>query len=193
MQKLKEKAEIIRREERRTADKIAQEVLDKPNLSVWMILIPIVFLYYIYAFNRFSSGKKEFVEGFVKTRKLILEKALNFVENKEKTDFRKLAKEERVPDKAVDAYVSWSKVLFDHYTTLLSAEGASYSEMNRSGYTSKEQYESVLEKIIDKEVLFFKALRKEVKASGDAVGEVIKKMETAVANIRRSQVRLVFG
>jgi len=45
MASLDHKKELILRYEEKFADSVAVSVIDKPKLSTWMILIPILFIY----------------------------------------------------------------------------------------------------------------------------------------------------
>ena len=184
---------LISTQERKIANKIADEVLNKPKLNVWMILIPIVFLYYFYAFHRFATGKKNFVKSFLRTRFLILDQACICVETGAKADFQALAGQDNVPENAVEAYKTWAKALHGHYVTLLNTSGVTYPALIKAGYQEQSRYQTILEEILKAEILFYKALRKDLKKTAQDVGEVIKKIEEALAHLGQDESRLVFG
>ena len=50
MPEYEEKAKMILDHEEWFAESLAIKIVEKPTLSVWMILIPIVFIYYFYRF-----------------------------------------------------------------------------------------------------------------------------------------------
>ncbi|MBU2646341.1 NF038143 family protein [bacterium] len=189
---LQNKRKLLRSQELKTAQTIAAQVIEKPKLSVWMILIPIVFIYYFYSFHRYSTGRKDFVKSFIKTRSLILDEAYTFIESGEKPDFLVLAQEDNVPENAVGAYKNWAQVLFEHYVKLLGSEGDSYPSLVKARYKEQGTYLLILDQINKAESLFYKALRKNLKDSVDDVAEMIKKIEESLGRLRREEARLVF-
>ena len=48
---LSDKHDFILAEERRFAWQVGASVIDKPKLAVWMILIPVFFIFYFWEFN----------------------------------------------------------------------------------------------------------------------------------------------
>ena len=60
MLKLDEKLALILDQEKTFAKSVAGLVIEKPKLSIWMILIPIIFVHYFYRWNQYSEGLKKF-------------------------------------------------------------------------------------------------------------------------------------
>jgi len=73
----KNKAFILEYEEK-FANSVSLAVIDKPKLSTWMILMPIIFLYYFYQMKKYADGRKAFSRHFILTRKRSLEAAAYF-------------------------------------------------------------------------------------------------------------------
>ncbi|MBU2514400.1 NF038143 family protein [bacterium] len=189
----KDKKDYILDSEYKLANKIAAEILRKPELNIWMILIPIVFVYYFYDLNRYSSAKKDFVRNFVLTRKYILEEACAQHEEGNKPDFQEMAKNENVPDCAIEEYKHWASILFEHYSRLLNTDGESYIALIRGRYEERGRFLLIVDQINKAESRFYKALRKDLKGSVEDVATVIKKMESSLAPLRRREADVIFA
>jgi hypothetical protein len=58
MASIQDKREIIHRHEVAFAETLSAEVIERPKLSVWMILIPILFVTYFYQLRRYAAGRR---------------------------------------------------------------------------------------------------------------------------------------
>ena len=190
---LESKKRLIRNQETKVADKLATEILTKPKLSVWMILIPIVFLYYFYAMQRYVKGRRGFVEHFVFTKSLILDGAASTIDDGNKTDFQQLAGLENVPEKAIEPYKKWAKALNEHYLRLLKTEASDYSALVKSAYQDEGRFLLIQNQISKAEVQFYRALRKQVSESAGNEIDLYKKIELALIPLQREEVRLAFS
>ena len=72
--------DLILKEEKRFAALVSAKVIDKPKLAVWMILIPVFFVFYFWQLTRYSDGRKTFAEEFMITRQRALDQALASVQ-----------------------------------------------------------------------------------------------------------------
>ena len=80
MKGLERKKELILQQELRFANAIGAAVFEKPKVSFWMILIPILFLYFIYRMQRFKSGRLKFDQEFMATRRKAMDLAVEAFE-----------------------------------------------------------------------------------------------------------------
>ena len=76
MTTLAQKRDIILQRELAFANAIGAAVIDKPKVSFWMVLIPILFVYFIYRAQRFKSDRMQFDEEFMTTRRRAMDTAL---------------------------------------------------------------------------------------------------------------------
>ena len=185
--------ELIVGHERKLANLIAREVIDKPTLSLWMIVIPIVFVYYFYGLNRYKSGKRGFVKHFLFSKGLILDQAVEFLENGTKPNFDELASREHVPDNALEAHKNWTKSLYDHYLAMLESEGDSYADLVKARYKNKGTYLLIVNQITNTEKQLYKALRKNLEKTDSSSRDVISKMAKSLEHLRRDEVNFMFG
>jgi hypothetical protein len=193
MTSIEEKKSFILKNENQLASRIALDIIHKPQLSLWMILIPFVFVYYFYGLHRFANGKKEFVKHFVLTRQLILDAAIAFIETNKTVDYQALARQEKVPPLAIGAYIEWAKALCDHYVKLLQVDGKSYQGLVRARYFEQGQFLMIVNQISQLESRFYRALSKELENTVENAGDVIKKMEHSLEHLRRKEAQVVFS
>jgi|APSaa5957512622_1039677.scaffolds.fasta_scaffold75205_1 hypothetical protein len=189
---IEEKKEFILANEFTLANRLAYKILHKHPLSIWMIVIPIVFVYYFYALNRYKASKKDFVSNFIRSRENILDKAVGFTEDGQKPDYEALAEKENIPDFANGAYKEWARALFEHFQKLLHTDGDSYADLVRGKYENRGQYLKVLDHLNKVESKFYKALRKDLQDSVEDAGGIIKAMENSLGPIRREEADGIF-
>ncbi|MCJ7830466.1 MAG: NF038143 family protein, partial [Desulfobacterales bacterium] len=72
----REKSLLVLQEERLFAAALAAQVIGKPQLSIWMILIPIIFVFFFFRFQKYVAGKKTFADNYLTSRQQALEEAL---------------------------------------------------------------------------------------------------------------------
>ena len=193
MASVDEKREWILENEYQLAGRLSREIIHRPELNIWMIIIPVIFVYFFFQLNRSVSAKKEFVQNFVLTRKNILNEACALSEDGAKPDFEEMANYERVPECAVEAYKTWANVLFEHYQKLLNEKGDSYAELIRGRYENRSRYLLVLDRISKAENKFYMALHKDLDGSVKNTGDVIKAMEKSLPLLRREEADDIFS
>lgn len=187
------KRTLILDHETRLANLIANDMIQRPELSLWMILIPVVFVYYFYGLNRYRKGRQEFVKHFIFSRRLILDQAIETVETGRKPDFEALILEEKVPEGAVDSYRSWAKVLCESYVDLLESQGNSYEELVRARFSDKGSYLLIQNRITTAEKQFYRSLRQQMDSSVADAADVIKKMEKSLEHLRRQEAVYIYA
>ena len=193
MASIDEKREWILENEYQLAGRISREIIHRPELNIWMIIIPVIFVYFFFQLNRSVSAKKEFVQNFVLSRKNILNEACALSEDGAKPDFEEMAKYEKVPDSAVEAYKTWANVLFEHYQMLLDEKGDSYAGLIRGRYENRDRYLLILDRISKVENEFHKALHKNWDGSVKNAGDVITAMEKSLPLLRREEADGIFS
>jgi hypothetical protein len=192
-----EKYRLILKREQEFARYIALRVIEKPKLSVWMILIPIIFVQYFYSYKRFQSGMEGFAREFIYTRKVAMEAALSAIREglgKEDaisgSDYQKNA---GLSEKALIMHENQLReiaLLFDHYEKLLRAEGDTYDSLVRHAYTDGTAYRLFLDQIREVEKVTNVSM-KEAFGKEDLPG-LIDRMESAVEETRTEELRRIF-
>ncbi len=140
MTSLDEKYDLIEEYETGFAHRLATKLIPNPQLSVWMILIPIIFVYYFYQKDRYKTGCEEFVHHYMVSRKRALDAARKAVEGGGDPDCGTLAKTAKLPESAFKVYIRFMEILVCHFQELLSRDGAEYQDLLRETYENKTNF-----------------------------------------------------
>lgn len=187
-------------QERSLARAIAAEVILPNPITVWEVMIPIIFLFSILKFKR---AREVFVLNFLFTKKLALEAAYNMVaKGREREDEMAVieAKTDQLLASVKKIYSSKIRkrqlkeidLLIDHYLKLLEAEGKDYPSLVRNAYETKENYLNFLEQLKQAEKEVNKAALQTVEDSDETAYELTSKMEEAAERIRLEQAEKIF-
>ena len=184
---------MILEKERRFAQAVSAVVIDKPTLSLWMILIPVIFVHFFYRLNKYSQGRKEFAQHFVLTKESALDETLEALETDRKPDANKLAQAADIPEGTSKTYRSWMKVLLEHYRDLLVSEGDTYENMVRAVYKNKTNYLLFLNSLSEAEKAFDRELKPHLEADTNGVNGIVKKIESCSTELRRQEAATIFS
>ena len=192
MVSLDKKKEVILDHEKKFADYVALSVIDKPKLSMWMILIPIIFVYYFYRLKKFADGRKEFAQHFILTRKRALEEAAASLESSGKPDVEALVNMSTAPEPTHSDYREWLTVLLEHYQYLLRSEGDSLETLIRSAYKTRTNYLLFINHLNRVERQFNAALKPFLKETTEEVNHIVAAIEQRCEAMRRKDAEIFF-
>jgi hypothetical protein len=193
MPDLEQKEAWILAQERRLATFVAAHVIEKPLLNIWMILIPVIFVYFFYRLNKVANGRKEFARNFMITRQRALEAAFARLKFGQSPDLDELCRMSSAPEATYSEYSAWLKVLLQQYEDLLQAEGDSVEDLIRSVYKTRSNYLLSLNQLNNVEKEFNTALIPYLDASLTDVTPIIKSMEHQSAAYRRQEAERIWG
>ena len=191
-QTMAQKRDLILADEKRFAARVSARVIDKPRLDVWMILIPIFFVFYFWQLKRYAKGRKTFAEKFLITRKRALDEALRSAETDKGPDFGNVVQAADIPDEIRKDYRRWVTLLVEHYRDLIRANGSSYPALVRSTYKSRTNYLLFLNRLNQVEREFDAALKPHLEKSTEDVNGIIKLMEEGATSLRRQLAEEIF-
>jgi len=204
------KYDAILAREQQFALTVARKVVDKPELSVWMFLIPIVFIYYIHRYQKFQAGVKLFSKEFVFTKKAALDAAFQITRNGVSKDeaLATCCPDEEAGSAADEALATccsdtalvkeirrkqFKEVAFlvDHYVRLLTADGDSYQSLVKKAYT-RAGYRQFLKQLqqVEKEV---NQAAKHAFKETEGFLEFMSKMEVATELLRQEETKKLFN
>jgi hypothetical protein len=186
------KRDLILAEERRFAAMVSAKVIEKPRLAVWMILIPVFFVFYFWQLSRYSDGRKTFSAKFMITRQRTLDEVLRSIDHGIDTDIAAVVQVADIPDEIRKDYRRWVTLLADHYRDLIQAHGKSYAALVRSVYKSRTNYLLFLNRLNQVEREFDAALKPHIEHTADNVNGIIKLMEESTSAIRRQIAEEIF-
>ncbi len=184
--------EVILKYEEKFADHVAVAVIDKPELNLWMILIPIIFLHFFYRLKKFSDGRKEFAQHFILTRKRALEEAVASIESGGKPDLNSIVKMSSAPKETHSDYKKWLKVLLEHYVDLLGSEGDSFEALIRSVYKTKTNYLLFLNQLNRVERQFNTALKPSLSKTTERANHIVANIEQRCKQLRAKEAQRIF-
>lgn len=185
--------QIIIDHERKIAHEVALSVLDKPKPPLWMIFIPVFFVFFAQKMGQYKSGLKDFAENYLKMRYRALDACLEFRETEQDMRIEKLLSfAGPIPEQSRDSFRQWMHLLTGHYDTLLQARGQDISAMICSGYKSKMNYLLFCNSLNKAENAYNMALLPGIPGDQTDVLHIIKKMNAAVTDIRRRESDNIF-
>ncbi len=186
--------------ERSLARAVASAVIESKPLTVWEVVIPILFFF---TFLNFKRSRETFTLNFLFTKKLALDAALERVRKgktlegvradiKEKTDKILAADRKGVySSKIRQRQLQEMELLLEHYFRLLEAEGEDFRSLVRNVYQSRENYEKFLTNLERAEKEVNRAALQFVKnKSGQTT---VSKMEEAAQRIRKDDIERIFS
>ena len=192
MKSVERKKELILQRELLFANAIGAAVFEKPKVSFWMVLIPILFLYFVYRMQRFKSGRMKFDQEFMTTRRKALVLAVEALETGVKPNIDRIARESGITDALEKHYASWLRTLVDYYDDLLAAEGDTFEALVRSAYHNRTNYLLTLNRLNTVEKEFYSALKPQLAATEGAPA-VIAAIEENSRRLRRDLAEQIFA
>ena len=186
------KKELILEDEERFAFVVSETVFEKPKVSVWMVLIPIILVYHMYRYQRYADGRKSFAENYLVVRRQALDEAYTSFTSGQKPRLAKLIGLSNVPEDAAKKYAAWLEALLSHYLDLLQAEGDSFDELVRSAYMNRTNYLLFLNRLNDVERQFNAALKPYIAEATESVDDIVARMEKGSEGLRRDKATQIF-
>ncbi len=195
-----EKYQLILDAERQLAYVLAKGLIDKPKVSVWLILMPILFVYYAHKIQTYKKGVHAFAEGFLKTKTEALNAALQEVTSQESSgEFldRVTFTEPNPGDPEKTRRVRIKQrgemdLLVEHYAIMLKSDGTDYETLLRNAYEHGGAYRVFLNRLTKAEEEVNRAVLEAFHPNEEAK-DIVDKMETMVRKLRENQLNAVFG
>jgi hypothetical protein len=190
---ISEKKRIILAYEERFADSLALQVLDRPRLSVWMILIPVIFVYYFFQYQKFVTGRKDFTEHYLVSLRRALDEAFDSIREHRDPDITGIAELSDVLEDVLPYQADLLAVRVEHYTKLLLADGDTFEDLLRAAYRSATDLLLFFNRLCQAEQQVNKALLPHLEKNIDGIHSVIGRIEQQSDNLRRDSVNIIFG
>jgi len=185
--------ELILDHERAFAKQVAGDVIDKPQLTMWMIMIPVFFVFYFFQLKRYKNGLKDFSQNFLITRQRTLDAVWEAATSKTSVDLESVVEKSDISSGVKDQYRLWIELLAEHFLLLIQARGDTYTELVRAAYKKKSNYLKGLKNLNRIEADFHQALAPHLPGDQQSIKTVIESMQGSVKELRRSQVAEIFS
>ena len=194
------KYENILAQERALAKTVASAVIGQTPVTVWDVLIPIVFVFNVLKFKR---AREVFTLNFLFTKKLALQGAFDMVKKGQSREdalgqIRGQTSEILASDKKGiyskkirQKQVQEMELLLDHYSRLLNAGGKDYASMVKHAYRTRQNFSAFVKELegIEKEVN-----RAASQTAGTASApDIVSRMEETAGRLRAAQMETIFG
>ena len=187
--------------ERKTSWEVTSQVVEKPEISVWMILIPIVFVPYMQRYSKYKETSRAFSEGYLYTKKIALDIAYK-IYTKEMTredaalEVERIVKNKPNPDARVlnifEKQIKEIKLLCEHYLALLASDGNNYCQLIVNHYKSYDKFIEFLNELGEAEKEVSRAATHTFKTDTEEVPEIIESMEKCLNQYRLEEAKKLF-
>lgn len=186
--------ELILTHETSTARQLALHVIDKPRPRVWMIFMPIFFVFYFWKLKEYEQALHDFGAHSLIPYHKTLEAAYAAKENHQPVDIAQLVAQFDHPQQTTRFLMQhWLTLLAEHFQLLLSAKGDSYSELVRAGYGSKANYALFCKTISQAENDFNMALLKKIDGDSTDLAQVTTAMTEGLKDLRLHESEEIFA
>jgi hypothetical protein len=192
MKGLERKQALVLERELAFANAVGAAVFEKPKVSFWMLMVPLLFLHFIYRMQKFKNGRMRFDQEFMITRRKAMDLAVEVLETGVKPNIDRIAGESGLTDALEKPYASWLKALVEYYTDLLAATGDSFESLVRSAYRNRTNYLLALNRLNAVEKEFYAALKPQMAATEGAAA-VIATIEEQSRRLRRELAERAFA
>lgn len=185
--------DLIHEHETAFARALSRVVVEKPKLSIWMILIPVIMVYHFMRLDRYRQGRREFTENYMISRDRALNAAEEAVSSAVEPDPVRLAEQSDVPEQARQAHARLTGALVEHYRRLLRADGADWDERVRHGYGDKSTYLLLLNRLTQLEKELNGAIRPQMSDKIEGFDEIVRDLEAETERLRRIEADRIFS
>ena len=192
MSEKKEKSALILEQEEKFAITLAAQVINKPQLSLWMILIPIFFVFYFNNLNKYRNGCKIFAENYIIDKKRALNEAIEVVNKGRDPDISALAELSNMTSNASEKQTNILAILVEHYRILLKSDGEDFPSLIRAAYGNLTNYLLFLNRLNQAEKEVNKALKPDLEKSHEGVNDIVSRMENLSERLRRETAESIF-
>ena len=193
MPTLEAKKGLILEYEERFAYELGLAIIPKHELSVWMILIPFIFLFHIYRHKKNVDGRREFAANYMIPRRRAADETVEAILQNRLPNIDELSSKAELPSKEAHGdYHQWITVLMAHYRDLLTAQADDFNALVRVAYRSRSNYLLTLHQLSEAEKKLNATLKPHIEKETEGIAEVIADIEHHSARLRRAHAETVF-
>lgn len=188
------KAALIREYDEIFAFRVAAGVIDKPVISVWLVLIPFLFVFYVYRIQKYKHDLPAFAEGVGRSRRVALEATLAALRAGQPAITGEGAVPVAVTGRPLPsaAQAAEAALLAAHYRLLLAARGEDYPALLRAAYPGRDAYEEFLAALRKAEEMVREAAVAALPDQTEATA-VAARIEVAVRRLRQEECEKIYG
>lgn len=194
---LRKKYQMILSHEEQFAYALARNVVEKPEASAWMIVVPILFVHHFMMIKEYKIGVRTFAESILSTKQKALNKAYIETESGKKVRYEI---EDYFPEVSLitteeiilaQKEIQVINVLEDHYRAMLVKHGNTFEEWVRKVYPGPEKYRKFLDRLAEREKKVIQYLMDNFHRSEES-RKVARKIEQHCDELRKQELRIFF-
>ena len=191
---------MILRHESAIARSVALAVIQPKPLSVWEVVIPILF---IFGYMKSKEGREVFVQNLLFTKKMAMQAVLDMLKKGQTRE----SVMERIKSKTRDMIASvpdgiYSEeirreqlkeidLLFDHYCRLMNSEGDDYNSLVFNAYRTPDRLADFFGQLQDAEDRVGRAAHSTLGSNADT--QTLESMKAAMKKSRFKETEKIFG
>ena len=188
--------------ERNTSEEAISKVIKKPQVSLWMIFFPIVFLPFIWQMERYKKTTYGFRDGYVYTKEIALNIAYKLhtkkiTEEEAHLEIERIIKTQPDPDAMVlaifEKQIAEVHILYRHYLALLNSYGDTYAQLVSNHYKSYDRFVEFLNELDKAETEVTNAAKPTFRTDVEELPELIEKIETSIREYRLEEAKRIFS
>ncbi len=185
--------------ERSLARNVAGQLIEFPEVSVWEVIIPILFAF---KFANLKNRRETFILNHLFTKELALKAARNIAMGYEEKEALARVKErtQRILEEDKGGLYSEKirckqfkeiTLLMDHYGKLIEAEGTDYETLVINTYGGRSHFEAFLSQLAGAEAETVQAAQQTLGTKANL--ELASRIESITATVRMAMVDKIFG
>ncbi|MEW6233305.1 MAG: NF038143 family protein [Chloroflexota bacterium] len=186
------KEQWILAQEEAFADAVGRAILTRPQVSWWMIVLPILFVPFLFRMERFKRDLRQFREQFLISRRRALETAASAARGNQLPDLEALVAQAGLSSTLVGSYRAWMTVLVQQYLDLLAADGEGYLGLARAAYGGRANYLLAANQLDTVENTFYAALTRAMAKDDGELAETVAAISRAAIRLRRQLAERLF-
>lgn len=198
IKELQKNLRVVEEYEFSFARRLGQGVIEKPKISIWLIMLPILFVHYAQRIRQYKTGLQQFCDGVQHTRKFALGETVDELQGTAETPDYRSSFLRGHPDggpaveEVLRQQLAEIALLRDHFRRLLTiTSAADYGVMVRRAYGTEAAYRDFLERLEQVENLVRLAVLQAFQPS-PAAQEVEDRMTRLSKVLREEEIRFIF-
>jgi hypothetical protein len=196
-QRLEERRGLIWHREQVFGYALAKVLIPKPKVTVWMIMLPLLFLFFMQDLKKYKAGIRGFADGFLKNKKIALDLAFNALQegaslDRVVADFAAESRSESgIHTDLFEKQLREIACLANHYQRLMQGSGRGYAALVQQAYGSAAKYHQFLDKLFGLEDAVLQTAFAIQPPEGDAQA-LARQMQIAARRMRREAADKLF-
>lgn len=189
---LEEKHQMILDYDQVFAERLGIKIFKKPQLSVWMILIPIIFVFFLQQLNKYKKDKSEFIKNYLLSPNRALNEAYESIKENREFTIESMVEMADLKPASNKSYRHLMTILTQYYVDLLGVKGDLFGDLIQSAYPEKTAYQTVIDNINNGWSSLNQTIVKDLAASTPEVVETVQKIENATIALRNEDTDVFY-